>query len=83
MKNVRILTYWGVPNYGAWTQAYALNNIISYLLEENGEPYDCKHINYLENLIGKYIIKMIESYIIILYIVGILFRIQRYIRRKI
>lgn len=43
-KNLGILTFWGVPNYGAWTQAYALNNVTRNLL---GDEYDVRHINYL------------------------------------
>ena len=45
MKKIRILTYWGVPNYGAWTQAYALNRIIDTLIDRED---DVKHIDYLE-----------------------------------
>lgn len=44
MKRVGILTFWGVPNYGAWTQAYALNHVVRELL---GETYDVRHIDYL------------------------------------
>ena len=31
MIDVSILTYWGVPNYGAWTQAYALTSYLNSL----------------------------------------------------
>lgn len=30
-RKINILTFWGVPNYGAWCQAYALQKIISTL----------------------------------------------------
>ena len=43
-KRIGILTFWEVPNYGAWTQAYALNNIVKSL----ACPQDIvEHINYL------------------------------------
>lgn len=45
MREIRILTYWGVANYGAWTQAYALNNVIR---EITGNTADVKHLDYLE-----------------------------------
>ncbi|MCR4792612.1 MAG: polysaccharide pyruvyl transferase family protein [Lachnospiraceae bacterium] len=43
MKNVGILTFWGVPNYGGWAQAYALNKVVKETL------CDCnaEHIAYL------------------------------------
>lgn len=44
MKKIGILTFWGVPNYGAWTQAYALNNTVRKL---TGDECDVRHINYL------------------------------------
>lgn len=44
MKTIGILTFWGVPNYGAWTQAYALNHVVRDLLSEE---YDVRHIRYL------------------------------------
>lgn len=44
MKKVGILTFWGVPNYGAWTQAYALSNVVREL---TGKACDVRHINYL------------------------------------
>ena len=43
MAQIAILTYWGVPNYGAWTQAYALNNVLNQTLGK-----EAKHIAYLE-----------------------------------
>lgn len=44
MKKIGILTYWGVANYGAWTQAYALNKVIQKMY-----PNDTvQHIAYLE-----------------------------------
>lgn len=45
MRRVDILTYWGVPNYGAWTQAYALNHVIRAIV---GNNIDVRHIDYLE-----------------------------------
>ena len=42
-KKIGILTFWGVPNYGAFAQAYALNNVISSLLPECA----VEHIGYL------------------------------------
>ena len=47
MKKIGILTYWGVPNYGAWVQAYALNNIVRSLVEKEDEVY---HIAYLNQI---------------------------------
>lgn len=44
MKKAGILTFWGVPNYGAWCQAYALNNVLREIL---GEEYEVVHIAYL------------------------------------
>lgn len=45
MKKIGILTYWGVANYGAWTQAYALNHVIRQICN----PEDSvEHIAYLE-----------------------------------
>lgn len=44
MKKIGILTYWGVPNYGAWIQAYALNKILTQMCPK----CDVKHIAYLE-----------------------------------
>lgn len=43
MKRIGILTFWGVPNYGAFAQAYALNKVISDLMPED----DVEHIAYL------------------------------------
>lgn len=45
MKRIGILTYWGVANYGAWTQAYALNKLLTNMC---GDTSDVKHIAYLE-----------------------------------
>lgn len=39
--SVSILTYWGVPNYGAYAQAYALNAILRQL------GHKTEHISYL------------------------------------
>ena len=44
MKKIGIITFWGVPNYGAWTQAYALNRI---LRDVKGEDFQVQHIAYL------------------------------------
>lgn len=43
-KKVGILTYWGVPNYGAWAQAYTLNNALKQIV---GNKAEVVHINYL------------------------------------
>lgn len=45
MKRIRILTYWGVANYGAWTQAYALSKILHSIVDDD---VDISHIAYLE-----------------------------------
>ena len=42
-KSVNILTFWGVPNYGAWAQAYALRNVISEIHPE----YNVRQIAFL------------------------------------
>lgn len=44
MKKIGILTYWGVANYGAWTQAYALNKVLTNMYPN----CDVKHVAYLE-----------------------------------
>ena len=44
MKEIGILTFWNVPNYGAFLQAYALQKAISSL----DKDYDVKQIAYLE-----------------------------------
>lgn len=31
---IGILTFWGVPNYGAFAQAYALNKVVKYLIKD-------------------------------------------------
>lgn len=41
---IGILTYWSVANYGAWTQAYALNKILSKMFPED----KIEHVAYLE-----------------------------------
>lgn len=43
MKKIGILTFWGVPNYGAFAQAYALNKV----LKNNYKDAEVKHIAYL------------------------------------
>lgn len=43
-NRIGILTFWGVPNFGAWAQAYALNNVVRELA---GENHIVEHINYL------------------------------------
>ncbi len=40
---IGILTFWGVPNYGAFAQAYALNRV----LKDNFNNAEVKHIAYL------------------------------------
>lgn len=35
MKKIGILTFWGVPNYGAFAQAYALNKVISSMIPDS------------------------------------------------
>lgn len=42
-NTINILTFWGVPNYGAWAQAYALRNVISEMYPD----YNVKQIAYL------------------------------------
>lgn len=42
-KEISILTFWGVPNYGAFAQAYALNSILRTMQTE----YSVNHIGYL------------------------------------
>lgn len=43
MKKIGILTFWGVPNYGAFAQAYALNKVVGRIMSKE----DVKHIAYL------------------------------------
>lgn len=43
-RKIGILCFWGVPNYGAWAQAYALNNVVREMVEEKD---DVRHIAYL------------------------------------
>lgn len=46
MGKIGILTFWDVPNYGGWAQAYALNNVVRQL-----KPSSCvEHIAYLDEL---------------------------------
>lgn len=47
MRKIGILTYWGVPNYGAWMQAYALNNVVREIAQDGDEVH---HIDYLSNV---------------------------------
>lgn len=42
-ERIGILTFWGVPNYGAFAQAYALNKLVSGLMP----TADVAHIAYL------------------------------------
>lgn len=44
MRRIGILTFWGVPNYGAWTQAYALNKILNSMVKDD---VLVEHIAYL------------------------------------
>ena len=41
---IGILTYWSVANYGAWTQAYALNKMLNKMFPED----IVEHVAYLE-----------------------------------
>ena len=43
MKKIRILTFWGVPNYGCFLQAYALQKV----LQNQFPDCDVKHIAHL------------------------------------
>ena len=43
MMKIGILTFWGVPNYGAFAQAYALNKVMSLLFPNDS----VEHIGYL------------------------------------
>lgn len=44
MKKIGIYTFWNVPNYGTFAQAYALQKVIS-----NRYPnISCMHIGYLD-----------------------------------
>lgn len=45
MKKISILTFWGVANFGAWTQAYALNKVLNEIC---GKDTLVEHIAYLE-----------------------------------
>lgn len=56
MKRISILTFWGVANFGAWTQAYALNKVIQELSDNETVV---EHIAYLEKVIVICIIKKI------------------------
>ena len=47
MRKIGILTYWGVPNYGAWMQAYALNNVVREIAQDEDEIH---HIDYLSDV---------------------------------
>ena len=44
MRDICILTYWGVANYGAWVQAYCFNKFLSKLFNRS-----VLHIGYLED----------------------------------
>ena len=44
MKKIGILTFFGVPNYGAWAQAFALNNVVRELVKDE---VLVEHIDYL------------------------------------
>ena len=44
MKRIGILTFWNVPNYGTFLQAYALQKVI----DSFSADYDVKQIAYLE-----------------------------------
>lgn len=57
MKKIGILTYFGVPNYGAWTQAYALNHVIKNMISGICKDIDVEHINYLDDFHWEYYYK--------------------------
>lgn len=42
-KKIGVLTFWGVPNYGAFAQAYALNVVLNMIQQE----HQVVHIGYL------------------------------------
>lgn len=43
-RTISIITFWGVPNYGAFAQAYALNETLKKMFPE----YTVEHIAYLK-----------------------------------
>lgn len=43
-ERIGIITFWGVPNYGAWAQAYALSNLVREVV---GNSKQVEHIAYL------------------------------------
>lgn len=45
MKTIGIMTFWGVPNYGTFLQAYALKNVV----EKQINDVKCEVIPYLNN----------------------------------
>lgn len=47
MKRIGILTFWGVPNYGAWAQSYALNKVVKDIV---GDEVAVEHIDYLSQI---------------------------------
>ena len=45
MMEIGILTYWGVANFGAFTQAYALNKSLTQMCKDKN--IDIRHIAYI------------------------------------
>jgi len=43
-SRISIITFWCVPNYGAFAQAYALNNVLKQMYPE----FEVEHIGYLK-----------------------------------
>lgn len=60
MKKIGIVTFWGVPNYGAWAQAYALNKTVRALSHVDDEVFHIEHLSrehwelYYKNNISLY-----------------------------
>ena len=59
MNDINILTFWGVPNYGTFAQAYALQASIQKAYPE----YDVKQINYLcqRQIVKDFLIKFTKN----------------------
>ena len=59
MNDINILTFWGVPNYGTFAQAYALQASIQKAYPE----YDVKQINYLcpKRVVKDFLIKFTKK----------------------
>lgn len=85
-KTIGILTYWGVPNYGAFAQAYALNRKISelfpdYCVRDFAYLY-YKHWETYAKVYGKPYPKYWKYFIINPYFYRGIFRYLFKIRRK-